>query len=610
MMANRNLAGVGTLAGVLVVAAALVAPAMASEGGAAPVKKEEAKPGTTAAPATAAPKAPAKEAAPARQPAAPPGPGMWASIDDFLKRTGKSVEESRLFGLRIRPSLSESVSYTDNAFYQSNHETFIETYDTDKDWWGADGLDNDSDTLIDERDERVRSRAIGIGADGIDNDTDGRIDERDERRRAVNLGSPHLGKPRGQVSEIVNIATAALALEMPLNPHLVRVFGDSLTSGAVQVFRASATSVEYMKHGDSPDAFNYTLGFDLPILLNEALRNLLTVNAARHAFFFRLEGDYSRTTDPLDVAKFEVRSSAPTFVKFAERNTFERVEWYAQATVGWQSPVWDTFLRGKHYRFRVNDSTLDSADHRQSTLYHELGYTIPNSEHRVFTIFEYTDFGFDARTATATALAKSGDVTTLRDFERYRTGLGWEGPLFSKKIRARAEGYWIATEVDDNRKQPYRIKPDGTPRTYDEVHLVGGSFRAAYRPYASKSTQLQVEYSRLVTWSVVAENKIVDRGSISLTHPLSERLTGQIKYTVEAENVAHAAKRTFEEVGLGLRYRIFSYTDLTAEYTFRRMRSRSEHTTDFADRFNEVYSVRADGDFRANIITLGITVAF
>lgn len=615
MKANSRLAVVGSLAGFLVLSGSLVAPvARAAEGAPAPAGKDAKAPVEVKKPDAKAktgdkPAADAKTSSAARTPAAPPGPGIWGSMDDFLKRTGKSIEETRVFGLRLRPSLSESMTYTDNAFYQSRHETFIASYDTDGDWWGRDEIDNDGDTFIDEKDERVRNRAIGMGANGLDDDGDGRIDERDERRRAVNLASPQLGAPRGRVDELANIVSAGLALEMPLNPNLVRVMGESLSNG-VQVFRASGTNVEYMKHGDSPDATNYSFGFDLPLLLNEALRKIVTVNAARHAFYIRIEGDYARTTDPLDVAKFEVRSTAPTFVKFADRKDFERIEWYGQGTVGWKGPVFDAFVRTKYYSFRVNDDTLDSANHRESTYYGEIGYTFPNTEHRVFSLFEYTDYGFDARTAILTVLADPGEVTSLRDYQRYRTGLGWEGPLLTKKIRARAEGYWIATDVDDRHKEPFPVRDDGTKRSFDEVHLVGASFKAAYRPFIAKSTQIQIEYGRRADWSVVAQNKVVDRGSIAITHPVTDRLTAQVKYTIEAEDVSHLQKRTFEEVGLGIRYKLAAYTDFTAEYTFRRMRSRNEPMTDFADKFNEVYSIRADGDFNANIITVGITISF
>lgn len=557
-------------------AAALIAgtsPALASEGnpadrpvamapeGAAPAKDAPA-PGAKAED----PKAPAPAAKSAPAPAAPAGAGMWASLDDFMKRTGRKLEETRVVGLRMRPYMSEEIAFSDNIFYQDRNEKIV----------------------VDDNPDGDATRAFV--SDGIDNDNDGRVDEPGES----------LAAPRGRVSDLVNNFTLGVDFEMPLNANLIPLLGDGETT--LKVFGANLQSVQYITEPEGPDAFNWNVRLDLPVLLNAIVRNLTRMEGQSNAVYFRLEGDYSRVTDPLDVAKYQYKSTAPSFNTIGSRDDFTREEWFGKATLGWKGSRFDAKASYRYYAFQVNDSQLDSADHNQQTLYGEVGYRPAASEHRYYGFVEKTVYDWKDRDP-------GNPAEVLRNYDMWRTGPGWEGPLFSKKVRGTAEVYWIGQDIP-NQGPPLPRGPDTLRRDFNEFHGMGGKATAAYRPFTAKATTVQAEYKRELQWSVVAEHKIVDSGSLVLIHPINEKLTAELMYSVTHDNVSHREKRLYQEAGIGLKYKLFAYTEASLRYTFRHMRSNGEPTTRYSDAINEPFLIQPNGDFFANVISLGINVNF
>jgi hypothetical protein len=482
------------------------------------------------------------------------GAGVWTSIDDFMRRTGQKFEDMRVAGTRVSPFASETFSYTDNAYYQDRNETIF--------------LDMDFD---------------GNGTNA----------------------NPRFDNPRGQVAELVNTFRAGVDFEMPLNFSLVPLVGEGRDS--LDVLSIEGTSVEYLKHGDSPDSLDYKFSADVPLLLNSLVRRFKMVDGSKHAFWFRAEGDYETDTDPLDVNKLEYRGTGSSLglVDTGERSSFERTEWFGKGTLGWKGPRFDAELSWRYDDFQVDDDGLNTADHNQQTAYGEVGYTPAGSDHRYFGLYEFSVFHFDETDPNA---------FSIRDWARYRAGLGWEGPVFSRKIRGSASLYWMATNVYHDAGAPKNHKQghpqQGQPRGFDEYNGVGGSATLAYRPFVGKATTVQGEYERLVDWSVVAEYKVVDKFTASLSHPINEKWSADLKYTLEHENVAFREKRLYQEVGLAIRYRLFEYTTATFEYTFRHMRSSEEPLTAYGDAGGEAFLIQPDGDFTANVFSVGLSVEF
>jgi hypothetical protein len=552
-----------------------VAPATQAKPGDAKAPDTKA-PDTKAAPATAKTpdlnKPPESKAPPAgAKTAAPAGSGMWASYDDYMKRTGAKLQESKFLGLRIRPKLSEELDYTDNAFYQDAGEQVV----VDRSPFGGP------------------------------------------------VANPKLGTPRGKVSEIVNDLMVGVDLDLQLNSSLVPLVGQGQET--VHAVGASVTSVQYLKNSDSPDALNYDLHLDLPALINDLLSRLKQIDATRNSFYARLEGDWSRTTDPLDVARFQVNSTAPTFTNGGSRSSFSRNEWFLKATLGWKGPIFDAKLSYDHYRMTLGDTSLKSADHVEQTAYSELGYRLLRSEHRIYGFYEYTRFNFDDRGNFDPNDSAGTNIAALRDFGRIRTGLGWEGPISTKKIHGGAELYYLTNDV--YHPGPFYTHPQAIDlhtgqvltnsgngniiyQSFDSAAGVAGKANVSYRPFVTKGTQLQAEYSRNLDWSVVGQDKMVDKGSITFTHPINEKLTGEVSYNVSMENVAFREKRLYNELGVGVRYKLAAYTEGYLRYTIRHMRSRREPVTVHEDGLNREYLVQANGDFTANILALGISIAF
>ncbi len=521
-----------------------------------------------AAPAPVAKPADAKAPAPV---AADTGRGTWASFDEYMKKLGTRLDETKFLGMEVVPHFSDEVAFTDNVYYQDSNEKLV--------------VDRDQDN------------------DSI-------------------LATPGLGKPKGKVKDIVNIANLGVDLDMPLNLALIPVVGEG--RDRFTLFGGSITSVEYLVHADSPDALNWEFHLDLPALVNAFIKRLMNLDASRHSVYVRLEGDYAVTSDPLDVAKLDFSSTAPTFTNEGERTDFRRTEWWLKGTLGWKGQLFDSKITYRKYRMFLEDNSLKPADHYEDEAYAEIGHRLKRTEHRVYGFYEYTKYNFDDRGTFDPTNPNEEDTAALRDFAKIRTGMGWEGPLLTKKLRGGAEIYYLATNVFN--KGPYWLYPiDITIGTggavvdkngnvqhqaFDEAAMVAGKANLSYRPFVTKGTLLEAEYQRNVDWSVVAQDKIVDEGTITFTHPINDRLTGEAFANSSMENMQHREKRLYTELGLGARYKIAAFTELSLRYSIRHMRSRHEPVTSQSDAANEPYLVKADGDFTANIVSLGISIEF
>jgi hypothetical protein len=473
---------------------------------------------------------------------------------------GRNIEETKFLGTRLRPRLSIEVGATDNVYYQDDGEVLVVDPDVE-----GNGI-------------------LAFTTDGVDNDSDGIVDEAGES----------IVPPRGEVDEIFVNANLGVGFELALNSALLNAINRA--GNTMEIANVDVTLVEYFKESDSPDAFNTNVGFDIPFLLR------LNKDFNRNTFYARTEADYTNVTDPLDVAvyQFDALNSTPAV---EERSDFERTEWFAKGTLGWKGPVLDAKASARFYEMTLDDEDLQSADHTELELYGELGLTIRNTEHRLFAFIEVTDYDFDDR-------GPGGNAPGLRNFTKTRAGGGWEGPAFSKKLRARLEGYSIRQDIEDDDVGPFPLDPFGNPREFDSYDGLGGLARFTYRPFITKPTEFAIEYSRDLEWSVVAEHKIVDYGNVSFTHPINERLSTQIQYSLTHENVSHREIRLFQEAGLRFNYKIAAFTELYLQYTLRTMASSDEPVTIFSDNVNEQYAVQADGDFVANIASVGVSVRF
>ena len=520
----------------------------------APETPSEPAPG----PGVEASEAPAPESAPS--PMTPGEPTRSGSFDDFMRRMGRNIEETKFLGTRLRPRLSVEVGVTDNVYYQDDDEVLV--------------IDDDPD-----------GNGQAFVGDGIDNDADGLVDEAGES----------LAEPRGEVEEIFVNANLGVGFELALNSALLNAINRA--GNTMEIANIDLTLTEYFKESDSPDAFNTNVGFDIPFLLR------INKDFNRNTFYSRVEADYSNITDPLDVAVYQFDSVNPEFNTVSERSDFTRTEWYGKGTLGWKGPVLDAKASARFYEMTLDDEDLQSADHTEFEVYGELGLTIRNTEHRVFAFIEVTDYDFEDR-------GPGEEVPGLRNFTKTRAGGGWEGPAFSKKVRARLEGYSLTQDIEDDDVPPFPIDPFSQPREFDSYDGFGGLARITYRPFITKPTEIAVEYSKDLEWSVVADHKIVDYGNASLTHPINDRFSTQLQYSLTHENVSHRESRVYHEAGLRLNYKIAAFTEVFFQYTLRKMASSDEPIATYSDAVNQVFLVQADGDFLANIASVGVSVRF
>jgi hypothetical protein len=478
-----------------------------------------------------------------------------------MRRQGQYFQDARVLGMRMRPYLTEEIGFTDNDYYQAEDEVLV----------------------VDDNPDGSPIRAFEV--DGFDNDADGLVDEPGES----------LAEPRGEVSEVFSNLVFGLGFELPVNTALVPLVGEG--SSSVKVFRAEVNWIEYFKETDSPDAVNFNVHFDLPQLLK------ISKDVNRNTFYVRVEGDYANITDPLDVAEYQFDSVNPTLTTGGDRADFTRTEWFAQGTFGWKGPRFDAKVLARHYDFSVDDDLLNSADHVEEHLYAEVGHSLQGTEHRVYALGEYVIYDFDQRGPT-------DDASQLRNFNLMRGGLGWEGPFLSRKVRGKAEAYYVNQTNVDGEEPPFPFDQNGNPTDYPEYSGMGGLARLVYRPYVTKSTEFQVEVDRHVDWSVVAQYKIVTEGTFSMSHPISERLIADLRYTISNEDVVRREQRLYQEAGLKFRYRLMAYTELFVQYTYRTMDQKDTLQETFTDGIGEPFVIEPDGDFTANIASVGISINF
>jgi hypothetical protein len=480
-------------------------------------------------------------------------------MDRWMESTGESLKETRILGMQIRPWLRESISYSDNIFYQERNEKLV-----------------------------------------VDNDPPPSIDP------TPGPASPKLGKPRGQVDDFVNTLAVGVGLEKPLNVTLLKALGLSREGGnSFRFFDASVTYVEYLTESSGPDALNWNVKADIPNLidLTNVVSKLLRMDAHTHAVYFRLETGFSRTTDPLDVAIFDFQSTAPTLFTRGQRNDFTRQEWYVKPTLGFQGPAWDWALSYRYFNFSILDEDLDVADHVE----HDFSATLGRSfkDQRIYVYDRYAIFKFEAR-------GPNDETPVLRNFVLNEIGAGWGGPIswVSKKLSGTAEVGYADQDVEDEHTPPFVTGKVGGPLPFDEHHGMVGRGSLTYRPYVTKATQFKLEYDRHVDWSVVSTNKVVDTGTFTFSHPFNPKFRTEWKYMISHETVATREKRLYQEADIAFMYQIMHYTELEFRYTYRKMISTGEPTTSFADASNQIYFIQPDGDFTANIFTIGISVSF
>jgi len=484
-------------------------------------------------------------------------PGLAEGIADWVKRNGDNVRETTIFGLKPTLRFSETLEYTDNVYYAAKDEKIVVSRNPD-----------------------------GIPAFG---DT--------------TLANPKFGKPPGRVHDFRNTVELAAGLDWKLNPNLGGLLVDAPEK--ITVLAASITSTEYARRG-GPDAVNTSLRSEIPFLLN----NLFKVRKEGSRFYFDAKGDYSRITDPLGVQKFELNNNQLKLLSNVE--SFERVEWSASGTFGWKGKSFDAKVTGRYYSMSFTSSQFRQAEHVESSWYGEVGFTIPKTSQRVFGLYEYTDYAFDGN--------KDFPDAGISDFARTRTGLGWEGPVLSKKMKGRAQLVYMATENFHNGLD--------APGLFDEYHGLGASTQFFYKPWDRRDVQFQLQYERYVDFSAIANSKTIDRATFTIVNRFNKRLTGEFLYTLENTQVAGPGSkikpgtigvieapgniRLFQEVGLGVKYELFKYGMLECRYSLRHQGSRNERASIFTDdpTTNQPYIVQPDNDFNVNILSIGLTVAF
>ncbi len=117
---------------------------------------------------------------------------------------------------------------------------------------------------------------------------------------------------------------------------------------------------------------------------------------------------------------------------------------------------------------------------------------------------------------------------------------------------------------------------------------------AVVRYEASNDTTVDTSFLRTQQFSVIGNYQVLNRADVTITHVLYPNLLGRVGGFAEHANVSNGNSIYRYGIGVGLKYRITSYLDLDADYSFK---DREVVDTPFGDYTNNIVSVGATLQF-------------
>jgi hypothetical protein len=282
-------------------------------------------------------------------------------------------------------------------------------------------------------------------------------------------------------------------------------------------------------------------------------------------------------------------------------------EAHAEVYAGWRGNQFDVRVGYEFDWMKFKDDFYSQADHTMHTGVGELGWN-PwfQPQGRIFLKAEYSDLDY------RTGVLNNAKIWDVR--------LGYEGPLFSKRLRFYLDGGvkdWENQEdggfvFTNNQGQPeFRSNPD----TSDYNGFVGLA-RIAYTPWQDRKTIFQLEVGKNVNWSAISNYREDTYGMLTIADEIIPKKL-DVDFAISYSNhlPSDGPERNLFEVGAGLTYHLVPQVDLTCRYLFRNQRSYDEIQTNLilTDQGGNVVGflpLTSDGDFHQNIFSLGFVVWF
>ena len=480
------------------------------------------------------------------------------SIEQFLADTDKTIEDTKIWKIHVRPALTESVIWTDNVF-------------------------------LNDRGEKALSLQRILTPSGQS------ISFSPKRARAIERRLlPDSGKI-GREDDFIIRSKLDLDFEIPVNPEVSRVFDDV---DSITVLSAEVSNQEYLDLNEL-DNTSFTLGTDLFGFVGD-----LIDFQAGNRIWVRGRNEFSRVTDPLDATfRFLARDGIGTISTFRD---FERDENTANLDIGYEGGRVNAEVGYTNYSLELEDNEFQTAGHSRHTWHAEADAELPFwAEKRGYVRYDFSLYKFDR----APVLSRRGTVLrhekSLNDADVHRAVVGVKGLMFSQKLRGQVEAGYLTWDP----------RSDSTSGDTTSYNGIVGRAKLAYKPFEERKTQFQFSYDRVLGYSSISNFNASHQVLVSVIHDIVPKrwdFDGSVSF-VRTEP-SDGPTRNLYELGLGVVYHVFPQMDLSFRYLGRYQESSDEIAIRSAfgrpNGSTVFYELQSDGDFYQNILELGLTLHF
>jgi hypothetical protein len=486
------------------------------------------------------------------------GDSLKDSVEQFLNNTQTKVEDTKVWKFHLKPSLRESVIWTDNVY------------------------------LNDDDEQDLRLTKVTNTATGAVITDPGTLD-----KIAAGLPSFANAKSQGRDGDFIVQSELGLDFVVPVDDAKFKAFKrDQMTILGVKV-----RSQEYLDHNelDNNSIFLHTDLFGF-------LTDLMNQQWGEHVWV-RVRDDYSYLRDPLDS---EIRVLGQTGINGVKRfNDFGRTENTFNFDTGVNGNECDASVGYERYNLWLSDHNLDQAQHCLQIFRGEVGAIVPGTEGvRAYFRYEYGQIRFDKAPVHDSAGHNTGDQQILNDGDINKGTIGAEAK--NEKFEARVESAY------ENWKPRNGSGLSGDTNQYSGVvsHV-----QLAYLPWQERpKTKFQLEFVQTVDYSAISNFNANQTVTFSVLHQIvPDRLDGDFNVSFTNTNPSDGPYRKLLETGCGLTYHMFKQADVTFRYLFRHQTAHGEIVTnsDYQSGGNLYsYTVASNSSFYQNIVELGLLLHF
>lgn len=457
------------------------------------------------------------------------------ALNDMQEHVDSAVLDTKLPVLdriRVRPSLKESLIWTDNVFMNDQKEDPIRVL------------------TVTNGNRRFYDPANVPGLEA----------------RYPDLARLSQQETRGRVDDLIIQSELTLDFETEVNEEKSKLFERK----TLKVLGLQVRNQEYMDINEL-DNTSIMLSSDVFAFISD----LFDVKNGNR-IWVRTKVDYENIEDPLDI---EIPLLQPTRVgSVDEFDEFGRTEVTALLDVGYvHSDQVRGFIGYENYHLVIEDDALEQAAHTRHNIHAEGQTDLQRwgfAEKTGYVRYDYWKYRFHRSEIARPGLIPNpipgqgptpytDDPDTakiLNDADVHRIVFGARGLIFSRRIQGQVELGYLGWDSESN----------GEVADSSDFREVVGGFKFAYRPHDERETQFQISYNRGATYSAISNFNATHEVEFNATHEfIAKKLDGDFTLSFTRVEPSDGPSRDLYEGGFGLTYHLFKQADLTFRYLIR-----------------------------------------